>query len=180
VSLLGVAAAAWWLAHQPGSTPPAAAATATVSAPAPGQQLVQVVAICPPVTDGAHALVVSFVLRNVSAVPVTVRSVQPLLPLGGLDTVAIDISGGSCAATSGAPGGLDLAAGGDLVVSFRFLLPGTCPQALPIRARTVVLVSPASSGNPVDTAGVRTVGDDLPVFNDLGPIRFSTCPSAAS
>ena len=176
MSLLAVAAAGWWLLHQPGSTPPKAAAVATLSAP--GQRLVQVAGICPPVTDGRHALVVSFVLRNVSAAAVTVRSVQPLLPLGGLDAVAIDISGGSCAATSAAPGGLDLAAGGDLVVSFRFLLPGTCPQALPIQARTEVLVSPAVSDTPVDAA--TAVGDDLPVFNDLGSIRFSTCPAAVS
>ena len=180
LTLAGVAAALWWLLQQPGSRPP----TPPTQAPAPvtqaTQQFVQVVEICPPATDGRHALVVSFILRNISAVPVTVRSVQPLLPLGGLDAVATDISGGTCAATSGAPAGLDLAAGGDLVVSFRFLLPGTCPAALPIQARTEVLVSPVLPGDTVTAATARVVGDDAPVFNDLGSIRFSTCPATAS
>jgi len=149
----------------------------SVTAAGPAQTYVQVAEICPPVTDGLHALVVSFILRNVSTVPVTVRSVQPQLPLGGLDVVSTDVSGGTCAATTGAPAGLDLPAGGQLVVAFRFLLPGTCPQALPIQARTVVLVGPASSGN---AESAPAVSGDLGVFNDLGSIRFSDCPAPAS
>jgi len=177
-----VAAAVWLTRSVGGAGHPAARTTAppTASAPATAtssfsldQAFVEVSEICPPVTDGVHSLVVSFILRNISAVPVAVLSVQPLLPLHGLSAVATDISGGSCARTTGAPAGLALAVGGQVVVSFRFVLPGTCPQALPIQARTQILVGPAQSA-----AGPSLVQDDLPVLNDLGAIRFDTCPAS--
>jgi CDGSH-type Zn-finger protein len=181
-SLVVVAATGFWLVDA--SPEPGAGASGPRSTPSagasgtPGQQYVEVGEICPPVTDGLHTLVVSFTLRNISTVPVTVRSVQPLLPLAGLDTVATDISGGTCSATTGAPADLDLPAGGSLVVTFRFLLPGTCPQALPILARTKILVGPASSGNFQGAPGVSVVQNDVGVLDDLGAIRFADCPAA--
>jgi hypothetical protein len=131
--------------------------------------------ICPSVTDGRHTLTVSFTLRNIAQIPITIRSVQPLLPLGGLTTVSTDISGGTCAASAGAPADLVIPVGDDVVVTFRFLLPATCPQPLPIAVRTVFLIGPASSGEASGAPGVSLLQDDVGVFDDLGAIKFDTC-----
>lgn len=183
MALAVVTAAAVWVVDSPPPSGPGSAGRHAPSASpetpvAAGQQYVEVGEVCPPQTDGVGVLVVSFTLRNISGGPVSVRSVQPLLPLGGLDAVSTDISGGTCAATTGAPADLDLPVDGTLVVTFRFLLPGTCPQALPIQARTTILVGPALSVGAGEAPAVSLVNHDAGVLADLGAIRFADCPAA--
>lgn len=164
-----------------GARPTAGAASLPSAGPgaaSPGALPADVVAvgeICPPVTDGRRTLVVSFTLKNIAVIPITIRSVRPLLPLGGLTTVSTDISSGTCAARSGAPADLVLPVGDYLVVTFRFLLPSTCPQPLPIQAKALILTGPASSGEASGAPGVSLLENDVGVFDDLGAIKFNTC-----
>jgi hypothetical protein len=164
----------------PSTRPSAAAEPAGPAEAQPSllpQDFVAVGEICPPVTDGSHTLVVSFTLKNISSVPVTVRSVQPLLPLRGLDAVSTDIAGGTCAQTTGAPANLVLPVGDNLVVTFRFLLPDTCPKPYPIEAKTQVLVAPVGgSPQPSGAPALSLHESDVGVFDDLGAIHFDTCP----
>jgi hypothetical protein len=161
--------------HAPIPSPIPSAPTASAAPALPGTY-VRVSRICQPVTDHRHVLTLSFLLTNVADVPVTVSAVQPLLPLGGLDTVSIDIAGGTCSAPEVAPAGLDLPIGDSLLVTFRFLLPATCPQPLPVQVRALVVSGPASSGNQPGAPGVTTTRNDLPLFPDLGAIPFDSCP----
>lgn len=176
------------LLNTPASTPAGSGARPTAGSAAPAsadpgissvgqlpQDFVAVGEICPPVTDGRHTLTVSFTLRNIAQIPITIRSVQPLLPLGGLSAVSTDIAGGTCTASTGAPADLVIAVGDSVVVTFRFLLPATCPQPLPIQARTVILTGPASSGEASGAPGVSLIENDVGVFDDLGAITFDTC-----
>ncbi len=154
------------------STAPSAAPSAGSSAASSGSAspTAPVVAdfnlgtFCKPVTDGRTTLVVAFTVINLSQATAKVTGVEPVLPLGGLRVVSTDVSGGSCGAPRVAPAGLDVVSGASLLVTFRFLLPPGCPQALPVQVAVQVQTQ----------AGV--VADVVPVYPDLGSIAFHTCP----
>ena len=146
-------------------TAPSAAPSATFQE-GPQPQYFDVGTICPAVTDRVHTLLLSFTLTNITTATVTVERVEPVLPLQGLRTVSIDIAGGTCDEHRGAPTALEVPAGTALLVTFRFLLPATCPKPLPVQVRVDV-----RSGSAVLTTVV-------PLYNDLGAVNFDTCPSA--
>ena len=120
--------------------------------------------LCRPVTDGRTTLLVSFTVINLGQATAKVTGVEPVLPLGGLRVVSTDVASGDCGAPRVAPAGLDVVSGGSLLVSFRFLLPAGCPQALPVQV-----------GIQVQTR-TGVVADVVPVYPDLGSIAFHTCP----
>ena len=124
-------------------------------------------ALCPPVTDHATTLLLSFTLVNLTAAPATVVRIEPFLPLQGLDTVSINIAGGGCDEHRAAPAGLDVRPGQSLRVTFRLLLRPTCPQPLPVQARV-----------DVRTSAQDVVTEIVPVYADLGSIAFDSCASA--
>ena len=163
VALLGWAL----LVHQARHAKPAVASAAPSASPSPTAPVVadfNLGTLCRPVTDGRTTLLVSFTVINLSPATVRVTGIEPVLPLGGLRVVSSDVASGSCGAPRVAPAGLDVVSGASLLVTFRFLLPPGCPQALPVQAGVKVQTQ----------AGV--VADVVPVYPDLGSIAFHTCP----
>lgn len=171
--VLAVAVAAAAIAVEVGrSRPPGGSAgrspgSTRTATPGAAPATFAVGALCPPVTDHATTLLLSFTLVNLTAAPVTVVRIEPYLPLQGLDTVSINIAGGGCDEHHAAPAGLEVPPGQSLRVTFRLLLRPTCPQPLPVQARV-----------DVRTSAQDVVTEIVPVYADLGSIAFNTCPSA--
>ena len=151
----------------PGGSARRTPGTTTTATPGAAPATFAVGTLCPPVTDHATTLLLSFTLVNLTAAPVTVVRIEPHLPLQGLDTVSINIAGGGCDEHRAAPAGLDVRPGQSLRVTFRLLLRQTCPQPLPVQARV-----------DVRTSAQDVVTEIVPVYADLGGIAFDTCPSA--
>ena len=128
---------------------------------------VSVEAVCTVGTDHTRQLAVRFLMTNETAADLTVLSVRPVLPLGGLRTVGISVVRGDC--YRWLPGGPDdvVPPGDSRAVTMRFLLPRTCPWPLPVQARVRVR----------GPDGTR--GQTLRVLSDLGGTDFESCPTAA-
>lgn len=116
-------------------------------------------------TDHRRTLTVSFGLVNLSSEPVVVRSVKPVLPLGGLRLTHQSIGLASCRQVFGASQSRVLTAGGSLVVLFTFELPKACPKPLPVEAEVTVSRRDGSRG----------IGEPVPVLSDLGGLQFDQC-----
>jgi hypothetical protein len=119
--------------------------------------------LCAVRSDYRTTLEVEFALENTTAVPATLVSVTPLLPLAGLRVRGTALRGGTCrdrgpARTAGAVPGR-----GIVVVTFRLGLPPTCPQALPVQATVR------------DRSARGDLTSQVTLLSDLGGIRFETC-----
>jgi hypothetical protein len=155
------------VAVPPPASPPAA------QLPSPPGQLAQPAGplpalaldeVCLPArTDGRTRLDVSFILRNILDQPVTLTEVVPVFPLPGPRGLGTEVRSGSCAAP-GAPVRTDEIRGrGTVLVVFRLALPPTCPAPLPVQARVA------------ERRGTHSVKATVPLLNDLGSMRFTTC-----
>ena len=91
-------------------------------------------------------------------------SVEPSSPLSGLHPQGQTTSGGSCQRPGTAAVGGLLFVGQKQLFTMRFQLPKTCPQPLPVAAAVGLRV-----GRMQGTTSV-------PVFVDLGAVRFASCP----
>ena len=121
--------------------------------------------VCPVQTDGRRMLIVRFILANRSGRDLVVRSVEPVLPLGGLSPRSTSTIAGDCHRWVPTDVGSDaLPANGQRVVSLLFRLPDECPRPYPVRARVRVQ----------GEAGARSV--ELPVLDDLRGVPFVACP----
>jgi hypothetical protein len=124
--------------------------------------------VCDPPRPTKRTFDVRFTLVNPSPARLLLLRVVPGLPLGGLTLERTLITSGGCQDPSGPvltqP---TVAAGGSVVVVFRFRQPTTCPKALPVQADVTSRVFDVSQ------SGQRVV---LPVYPDLGTLDFTTCP----
>lgn len=126
--------------------------------------------VCPLRTDHQTTVSVSFVLHNPTSMRAEITRIDPVLPLGGLRLTATTTRSGGCerpGPPERRPGPADrtrsVAAGGRVLVTFRFTLPRICPTALPVQAML-----------RVRSSGVATTRR-LPVVNDLAGVRYDTC-----
>lgn len=97
---------------------------------------VAVSSVCPVETDHRRRLTVRFVLVNASQRPVTVQSVRPRLPLGGLRPRGTWVGGGDCHRLAPQVPGGPVPPGGQRLVMMSFRLPRECPGPLSVHART--------------------------------------------
>jgi hypothetical protein len=141
--------------------PVASAPTPSVRFSAPVPQL-DLGAVCSPVrTDGHSTLTVAFTVRNVSADPVGVVKIVPLL-FPGLRWLETQVQDGSCRAP-----GADLGrvpAHGTALATMHLELPQTCPAPIPIE---VTVTEQHADGQLVDGR--------LHLLDDLGALHFTTC-----
>lgn len=141
----------------------AAAARPTPPRLASGSSLA-IGALCAPQTDHHTSLALPFTLLPRGDQKVTLESVRPVLPLDGLTLLATELSSGSCGTPGTTTGPPPLAVTAQLLVTFTFSLPPTCPQPLPVGVR---LDARQGEGGVITT--------ELPLYVDLGGIAFDTC-----
>lgn len=124
--------------------------------------------VCAPVKPTKRTFDVRFTLVNPSPAQLVLLRVVPALPLGGLQLEQTLITFGGCQDLYGPilrqP---TVGSGGSVLVVFRFRLPPTCPQPLPVQADVTSRVFNVSQ------SGQRVV---LAVYPDLGSMDFATCP----
>ncbi len=114
-------------------------------------------------------LQVGFRLTNISSRPVTIRTVASELPIPMLLTLGVDLTSTPCQSRSTRQGGAAvprdgvLQPGASLPVTFRLIPLVDCAAPAPVQAAVTL----AGDGPPV----VVTV----PVFPDLGSVRFPGC-----
>lgn len=96
---------------------------------------VDVASVCPVETDRRTRLTVRFVLVNASSRPVTIESVHPVLPLGGLRTSGAWVGGGDCHRLAPQVRGGPVPPGGQRLAMLSFRLPRECPAAVLVAAR---------------------------------------------
>lgn len=116
-------------------------------------------------TDHRRRVSVSFGVVNLASVPVVVRKVTPVLPLGGLRLTQQSIGLASCGQLQGTQGTMVLTPGRSLVVLFTFALSKQCPAPFPVQAEVTVS----------RVGGARQVSVTVPVLNDLGGLEFEQC-----
>jgi hypothetical protein len=134
------------------------AASAAVATPA----LTQSTAVCS--TQIGRELQLGVRITNQSGAEITLRRVEPVLPLGGLRTVSQQWA--PCGVL---PAGLDqfgsrLAAGASTWFTITFKVLMGCPHPLPVQ----FTVDYAWHGQPVAAS--------LPGFVDLGEVPYTGCP----
>lgn len=129
--------------------------------------------VCRPVrATGPNALDVSFSLRNNSAAPATLVSVEPRLPLDGLLERGYTIRTGTCAERG--PTVTDsrlervspvtVPPAGWVVATLHFALPDECPKPYPVQA---VVTELANADLSLSTR--------YPLLNDLAEVSFPNC-----
>lgn len=116
-------------------------------------------------TDHRRSVTISFGVVNLSSVPVVVRKVTPVLPLGGLRLSHQSIGLASCGQLQGTQGTRVLTPGRSLIVLFTFALSKQCPAPFPVQAEVTVS----------RVGGLRQVGVTVPLLNDLGGLEFEQC-----
>ena len=131
--------------------------------PLPPVPALSVGTVCPARTDGRTRLDVSFTVVNTLNAPVTLVRAEPRFPLAGLRSISTQVRTGSCA-RPGPPVHTDTVPGrGTVLVVFQLGLPATCPAPLPVGATLY------------ERRGAHSASAPVPLFNDLGGIRFTTC-----
>jgi hypothetical protein len=96
---------------------------------------VAVASVCPVETDGRRRVTVRFVLVNELSQPVTIESVRPLLPQGGLRPRGTWVGGGDCHRLAPQVPGGPVPPGASRLVMMSFGLPRECPGPLAVHAR---------------------------------------------
>jgi len=158
------------VAVQPPASPPAAQMPSlpgqlvpSPTGPLPPVPALSVGTVCPARTDGRTRLDVSFTVVNTLDEPVTLVRAEPRFPLPGLRSISTEVRSGRCAGP-GPPVHTDtVPGGGTVLVVFRLGLPPTCPAPLPVGAMLF------------ERRGTHSISAAVPLFNDLGGIRFATC-----
>lgn len=131
--------------------------------------LVSAQEICPIVTDHRTALAISLVLRNDTQVTERLQGLSLALPMAGVVTKSVVVRSGTCAQPFGSPvrpSGQVLPAGTTVLATLHLGLPKVCPQPMPVRLDVTVSI------------GGNVRAEQLSLFNDLGSVRFDTCPKA--
>ena len=119
-------------------------------------------------------LQVGFRLTNIGSQPVTIRAVASELPIPMLLTLGVDLTSPPCRSRSTRQGGAAvpgdgvLQPGASLPVTFRLIPLVDCAAPAPVQAAVTL----AGDGQPV----VVTV----PVYPDLGSVRFPGCAAQTS
>jgi hypothetical protein len=176
VLLVGVALVVGWFLLPDTTTSPvgrASPALVTSPSPPPGYQpgyhesVPTLESVCTPVTDGRSRLSLRFVLINRTADDLEITAVRPILAMGGLQLSRLRVVSGGCRAPLDEPLDKPLDSGSEALVVFDFTLPDECPQPYPVGALVTSHV-PGLSRSGTDT--------EIPVYPDLGSIRFASCP----
>jgi hypothetical protein len=140
---------------------PARAATSAATVFAVGDPLIETGNRC--AVQLGHALQLGVEVVNQSDRAVALRQIEPVLPLGGLKTVAS--RWGTCGALAGPGPGPATALGpgatGWLTVTFDVMV--SCPQPLPVQFE----ISYAQAG--------RLVTAEFAGFADLGQVQYNNC-----
>jgi hypothetical protein len=123
--------------------------------------------LCPARTDGRVRLSVPFTLVNQSAADLVIMEVVPETPLGGLELLGTRIVPGGCGGGGDALVSGRIPPGTSVRVTFRFALPESCPQPLPLTANVISRVFYVSRSGQLTR---------IPLYPDLGTLDFATCP----
>lgn len=142
--------------------PPAEPVTGSPE-PLPQVPALEVEDVCPVSTDRRAVLTVSFVLVNLSAGPVTLERVDPVLPVPLVRADGVTIRSGRCAAAGAVTRERTLLPRGGLLVSLRLRFT-ECPTPAPVQVNV-----------RERTADDRVLTQGHMVRNDLGGTAFDPC-----